>query len=58
MNFFPDYFVIQDINTKMMISSGEKNDALYILSASNVNAPSLTGSESVSAFVNNVSARV
>ena len=60
-NFFPDYFVIPDISTRTMIGEGEKSDALYILSMSNVNATNLTNSlqpTSVLAFMNNVSACV
>ena len=54
VNFFPDYFVIQDINTKMMSGKGDKHDALYVLQASDLN----NSSPASSTFANTVLARI
>ena len=57
VHFFPKYFIIQDLNTMMMISKGEKCDALYVLDTSDFLYQSLSGSKPIlSAQVNNVSA--
>lgn len=44
MNFFLDYFIIQNLSTKETIGRGEKRGILYILSTSKVNSTSLTDS--------------
>ncbi|KAL5563154.1 hypothetical protein UlMin_032901 [Ulmus minor] len=51
INFFPDYFIIQEINSKKMIGKGDKLEDLYVLDSSTL-LPQST------AYVNSVSARL
>ena len=59
IHFFPNYFVIQDLTTKMMIGKGDKHDALYVLDTSTIFDQQFSGSTPIlSAQVNKVSAHV
>ena len=54
--FFPDHFIIQDVQNKRMIGKGNKIGDLYVFSAQNHNADLFTSSSVIS--VNNVADHV